>query len=344
MSGIDIYHPYDWHRLREAMPNTATRLITLIMLLQSQPNQKAAELAAQLGVSVRSLHRYMAMLEEMGIPIYTERGPYGGFSLVPGYKMPPLALTPEEAVAVALGTGLVSEMWGQLYREAAQGALAKLDRLLPEEQRAEIAWARRALISTGLNRGDQAAVAPLLEQLRRAVREQRRVEMLYQGGSRPEPERRQVNPYALVHRWGWWYLVGYCSLRQAVRSFRVDRILELAVKAEEFQPGEGFDIRRYLQEEWKVPAPVVMRMRFKAEAAFVARAGRNSWERIDELPDGSVEVSFSAPDLYWAASTALSFGPQVEVLAPPELRELLKEWAADIGRRYEESGEQHENA
>ena len=72
------------------MSTTATRLITLIMLLQDQPNQKAAELAEKLGVSVRTFHRYIGMLDEMGIPVYTERGPYGGFSLVRGYKMPPL--------------------------------------------------------------------------------------------------------------------------------------------------------------------------------------------------------------------------------------------------------------
>jgi predicted DNA-binding transcriptional regulator YafY len=70
------------------MSNTATRLITLIFLLQNQPNQKAAELAEKLGVSVRTLHRYFEMLDEMGIPVYPERGPYGGFSLVRGYKMP----------------------------------------------------------------------------------------------------------------------------------------------------------------------------------------------------------------------------------------------------------------
>ena len=87
------------------MPNPATRLITLIMLLQRKPNQKAHELAEQLGVSVRTVQRYILMLDDMGIPVYAERGPYGGYALVRGYKMPPLVLTPEEAVAVYLGTG-----------------------------------------------------------------------------------------------------------------------------------------------------------------------------------------------------------------------------------------------
>lgn len=74
------------------MNTPATRLITLIMLLLRQPNQKAA-LADSLGVSVRTLHRYFGMLEEMGIPIYAERGRRGGFSLVRGYKRPPLVFT-----------------------------------------------------------------------------------------------------------------------------------------------------------------------------------------------------------------------------------------------------------
>ena len=120
------------------MSTTATRLITLIMMLQRRPNQKAADLAEALGVSIRSVHRYMGMLEEMGLPVYTERGPHGGFSLVRGYAMPPLMFTPEEAVAVYLGTGLVEEMWGTLYREAAQGALAKLDNVLPTDQQQEV--------------------------------------------------------------------------------------------------------------------------------------------------------------------------------------------------------------
>src|SRR5512140_136331 len=148
------------------MANAATRLITLIFLLQNQTNQKASELAEKLGVSLRTIHRYFEMLDEMGIPVYSERGPYGGFSLVRGYKMPPLVFTLEEAVAVVLGTGMVEEMWGDLYRQSARGALAKLENLLPEEQAREVAWARQSLIATGMNRGDLKALTPALEKLR----------------------------------------------------------------------------------------------------------------------------------------------------------------------------------
>lgn len=316
------------------MPNTATRLITLIMLLQRQPNQKATDLAAELGVSVRTLHRYIAMLGELGIPVYSERGRHGGFSLVRGFKIPPLVFTPEEAVAVHLGAGLVEEMWGRLYRDAARGALAKLDNVLPDEQRHEVGWARRTLIATGMHRGDQQSLAPLLDRLRRAARERRRVSMAYRSLSRHETTERRIDPFALVHRWGWWYAVAYCHLRQAVRSFRVDRIVELAVLDEVFDVPADFDIHVYLADELDSQPQVTARLRFAPEWAMLARDSYPFWDTLEEQPDGAVVVTFSAPDVKWAASMVLSYGGCAVVLEPDALRQLVGEWARAIAEQH----------
>jgi predicted DNA-binding transcriptional regulator YafY len=318
------------------MTNTAVRLINLIMLLQRQPNQKAGELAAELGVSVRTLHRYFSMLDELGIPVYSERGPFGGFSLVRGYKLPPLVFTPEEAVAVYLGVNLVEEMWGQLYRNASRGALAKLDNVLPDEQRHEVAWARRSLAATGMHRGDLAALTPVLEKLRRAAREHRRVQMTYLGGSQPEGACRELDAYALLHRWGWWYVVGFCGLRQEVRTFRVDRIAELTLLDQQFNVPNDFDIRHYLATELQAQPLYTARLRFPPQAARAAQESRPYWESYQEQPDGSVLVSLASPTLEWAASTALAYGPAVEVLEPPELRQMVAEWAAGVANKYAE--------
>ena len=316
------------------MANTATRLITLIFLLQNQPNQKASELAGRLGVSLRTVHRYFAMLDEMGIPVYAERGPHGGFSLVRGYKMPPLVFTLEEAVAVVLGTGIVEEMWGQLYREAARGALAKLENLLPKEQAHEVAWARRSLITTGLNRSNLDALAPTLEKLRRAVRERRRMSMRYHSGSSLQSELREMDPYALVHRWGWWYTVGYCHLRREMRSFRADRMEELNLTDHVFQMAEGFNIQEYLEQEWKSQPQIQVRLRFDPEGAQIARQNQVYWEAMEVQPDGAILVTMKTPDLNWAASTAMAYGPLVKVLEPPELQELVREWAQATADKY----------
>jgi predicted DNA-binding transcriptional regulator YafY len=320
------------------MSNTATRLITLIMLLQRQPNQKASELAQELGVSVRTVQRYIAMLDEMGIPIYTERGPYGGYSLVRGYKMPPLVLTPEEAVAIYLGTSLVGEMWGQLYEEAARAALAKLDNLLPDEQRHEVAWARRTLLATHMHRADHAPLAPVLEKLRRATRERRRVTMVYRGRSQPEPIQRDVDAYALVHRWGWWYVIGHCHLRKANRSFRVDRIIELTLLDEVFDVPVDFDAQEYLASELHTQPQVRVCLRFAPQGALLALDDHALWDTVDEQPDGSIVVTFAVPSSESAAGIVLSYGPHVLVLEPDELRVAVSERARAIAAQYGPAG------
>ncbi|MBN1994468.1 MAG: YafY family transcriptional regulator [Anaerolineae bacterium] len=317
------------------MATTATRLISLIMLLQRRPNQKAAELADELGVSVRTLQRYMEMLDEMGIPVYSERGPHGGFSLVRGYKMPPLMLTPEEAVAVYLGTSLVEEMWGQLYQNAARGALVKLDNVLPNEQRHEIAWARRALLATHMHRIDYERLTPHLEKLRRAVRERRRLRMTYRRRSQPEPLQREVDLYALVHRWGWWYAIGYCHTRGAVRSFRVDRVIELMLLDEMFDVPVNFDIQQYLASEPHTQPQVQVCLSFAPEGALLALDDRAMWDSVDEQPDGSVVVTFAISSLEWAARVVLNYGSQVVVLQPEDLRGLVREQSQAIAALYE---------
>ena len=316
------------------MTNTATRLITLIFLLQNQPNQKASELAEKLGVSLRTVHRYFEMLDEMGIPVYSERGPYGGFSLVRGYKMPPLVFTLEEAVAIVLGTGIVEEMWGELYREAARGALAKLENLLPEEQLHEVAWARGSLVATGMNRADLKALTPALEKLRRAIREHRSVDMKYQTSQVPHPAQRGLDPYALVHRWGWWYVIGFCHVHQEVRTFRVDRIFEIALSNTTFAQLSGFTLQDYLKNEMQSQPQVIARLRFEPDAVNIIAGNHSYWETIESKPDGSVEVTFPSPTLEWAAGTTLAYGPAVEVLEPLELRAIVAEWLNATMRKY----------
>jgi predicted DNA-binding transcriptional regulator YafY len=320
------------------MSTTATRLITLILLLQRKPNQKAADLAEELGVSVRTVHRYINQLNEMGIPIYSERGPYGGFSLVRGYKMPPLIFTPQEAVAVYLGTSLVEEVWGQLYADAARGVTAKLDNVLPDEQRQEVAWARRTLVATGMHRADHAPLVPLLEKLRRAARQRRRVTMVYQSRSRPRPLERDLDPYALVHRWGWWYVVGHCHLRDALRTFRVDRIQELTLQHDTYQVPDDFDVHQHLAQETWFPPRFRIRMRFTPQGALEALDERAYWDTTEEQPDGSVVVAFDAAELEWAARVAFWYGPEVEVLEPEELRRRVSEWARAVSSLYTSNG------
>lgn len=316
------------------MPTTATRLITLIMLLQRQPRQTANELAGKLGISARTLHRYILMLDEMGIPIYSERGRYGGFSLVRGYKMPPLILTPEEATAICLGAGLVGELWEGLYDEAAEGAVAKIENVLPDEQRDEVAWARRVLVTAQLKRPGLQPYTPVLNTLRKAIHAQKRVRLSYQGANQNEPIQRDLDAYALAFRQGWWYVIGFCHLRQEMRSFRIDRIHHILQLEANYQIPADFDAQKYLIFEIQSQAQMHVRLQLAAEVAAFALSTPLAWEKVEPQPNGSVIVETSLPDIYWAASMALSYGPGATVLEPEELRQLVREWGQSIVELY----------
>jgi predicted DNA-binding transcriptional regulator YafY len=314
--------------------NAASRLMTLVMMLQRQPNQKAATLARDLGISIRTLHRYISTLDGMGIPVYSERGPLGGFSLVRGYRMPPLIFTPEEAAAVSLGAGLVKEMWGNLYDEAARAALVKIENVLPDDQREEVAWARRSLISAGLRRELLDEHAETLEILRDALRERRRVRIQYQGSTQSRFQERNFSPYALAHDRGWWYAVGFCHLRGAIRTFRIDRIRNAALLEARAEIPADFDPRPYLRMERAEAEQIRVRLRFDREWLNLLSVGRSMWESDEPQPDGSHVVVFPAANPEWAASLILSFGPAVTVEAPESVQRVVSEWAEAIAGRY----------
>ena len=138
----------------------------------------------------------------------------------------------------------------------------------------------------------------------------------------------------MIHRWGWWYTAGYCHLRNAIRTFRVDRIVEITLLGAMFDEPTDFDVQAYLAAEPYARPGVRVRMRFRPEGALIAMDDRSYWETLEPEPDGSLVVTFAAPDLEWATSTALVYGGLAVVLEPTELRRLVVERAQAIAASH----------
>jgi predicted DNA-binding transcriptional regulator YafY len=221
-----------------------------------------------------------------------------------------------------------------LYQAAACGALAKLENLLPDEQRREVAWARTTLLAVGMNWADPGQTAPYLKALRNAIRERRRVRMRYRGQQQCEPMQRDFGPFALAHSWGWQYCVGYCHLRRAIRSFRLDRICDLVVLDQTFVGAADFDLQAYLTTDPWFQRTVRARLRFGPESALIALDQRAYWESCEEQPGGDVLVSFSAPDLETAASIVLRYGFPATIVEPTALRDVVRARASALAARY----------
>ncbi|MCM0677561.1 YafY family transcriptional regulator [Micromonospora phytophila] len=223
------------------MSHPAARVLGMLELLQSHHRLTGAELARRLAVDERTVRRYAATLVELGIPVTADRGRYGGYRLRPGYKLPPLMLTDDEAVAVLLGLVAAERLGLGTEEPATATALAKISRVLPPVLGERLAAVQEHLGFT-LRRSEpdaRPATGTLLT-LAAAARQRRRVRLDYRSFSGAASHRR-LDPYGLVFHAGRWYVTGHDHLRGEVRTFRLDRIGEVATEQEGFTVPDGFD-------------------------------------------------------------------------------------------------------
>jgi predicted DNA-binding transcriptional regulator YafY len=270
----------------------------------------------------------------MGIPIYSERGPYGGFSLVRGYKLPPLIFSAEEATVLYMGANLVQDVWGQTYEDAVTSVTAKLDNVLPDELRQKVAQAQESLVVGGLTARDRRPWEAILHTLRRCIGGRCCVSLRYRNLNQEETER-IVEPYALTFQMGQWYMIGMCRLRQEMRTFRVDRIQQAAPQQECFVVPPDFSVREYWERSMFEPQHTVA-VRFNADMAPRIRQEHAPWMDLTENDDGSLDARFGVTTFNWVVGWVLSYGSAVQVLEPPELITRVRSAATGALEQYAE--------
>src|SRR3954464_12765017 len=228
-----------------AMSQPTTRVLTLVEMLQAREVTGGAELARALEVDRRTLRRYIVMLEELGIPIVTTQGRFGGYQVVPGFKLPPMIFSDEEALALAVGLMAARGLGLAQSMPALATARAKLERVFPAKLKSRL---RAVDESVALEFTRPAAVIDqqVLGLLCSATQERHRVRMAYR--SRDEQTEREFDPYGLVYRAGRWYIVGWCHLRRGLRSFRLDRVGSASSSAATFERPADFDALAYLRQ------------------------------------------------------------------------------------------------
>ena len=308
----------------------ASRLISVLLLLQTRGRMTARELADELEVSLRTVYRDLDGLAAAGVPVYAERGPAGGYQLVDGYRTRLTGLNQDEAEALFLSglEGPAAQLGLGTVLAAAQ---LKVLAALPPELRGRAARLRERFLFVAPRwfRRDEppAALATVAE----GVWASRLLEMTYEG---PDgPAERRVEPLGLVLKAGIWYLVARRD--HLLRTYRVSRILRATCLPERFERPSGFDLAAH----WEATARAFEASTRRLEVLVLVRA-----EAIDELEyatgadvtvlppedaragavpratDGWVRAHFQTSSLETAHDDLLRLGARVEVLAPPELR------------------------
>jgi len=303
------------------MYHPTSRVLTVLELLQSRPSISGPELAARLEMDVRTVRRYITHLQDVGIPIEANIGRHGGYRLCPGFKLPPLIFTEEEATAIMLG--LLGTSWLEIGQSsvAVEGALAKVSRVLPRQARERL----NAMSNHLFFFSPQQEVRPdvsLLISLSEAIGQQQCIAIDYRSHHN-QVTHRKVEPYAIMGWNGHWYLVGYCCLRQDYRTFRLDRIQQVEVLEESFERAEDFDVQAYVMERnsWQ-SAPWQFEVEFQAALYTVQQKIPSSYGSLTETPTGVLFQS-QTENLDYTARYLMALNLPFVIHHPPELREAL---------------------
>jgi predicted DNA-binding transcriptional regulator YafY len=317
----------------------ASRLLTILMILQTRGRTSAETLAGELEVSVRTVYRDIDQLSAAGVPVYAETGRNGGFALLDGWKTRLNGLTAPEARALFF-SGLPGPAGELGLGDEAATAELKLLAALPADWQAE---ARR--MSSRFHLDPRGWFQPghkpeFLKVVAEAVWREARIAMRYQ--SWKDIRDRVIEPLGLVLKGGVWYVVA--QREGMVRTYKLSQIISVEPTGETFVRPRDFDLPRYWEEATRQFERDIYvgtaRVRANAAGRRKLRDMSETLKRtIEELPPMTdplewTEFDIPAEEPAWASHELTRLGDDVEVLAPPELRALMVGHVTTLARRY----------
>jgi predicted DNA-binding transcriptional regulator YafY len=313
-------------------------VLALLEILQSGGTRTVAELAERLDVDERTVRRYVDHLLDLDIPVRSVRGRHGGYRLSPGYRMPPLMLTGEEALAVLLGlvagrrAGLITTSVA-----AAESAVAKVRRVLPEALGRRLDALLEIADFTAPARSTLTAEAEVLLTVAEAARDRRPVELAYLAGHGGASER-VVHPYGVVAHSGRWYLTGFDSASGQVRTFRVDRITSVEMRVGTFDVPTEFDPAQHvLTAIAEAPHQHEVSVRIRSTPDQIRSVFPPAVASLEEIiasdPDAHwVRARIRAQRLEWIPPLLAALDRPFVIEKPDALRDLMRALAGRLAR------------
>ncbi|GAA1799360.1 helix-turn-helix transcriptional regulator [Actinomadura chokoriensis] len=326
----------------------ASRLLSLLLLLQTRERMTARELAAELEVSVRTVYRDVESLSAAGVPVYADRGPDGGYRLLGGYRTRLTGLTEAEAASLPL-SGIPGPAT-QLGLGDVLAAELKLLAALPPALRTRATRIRERfhLDAPGWFRTPDDV--PHLHAIADAVWNQHRIQVRYRRWQRPQQVTRTLEPLGVVLKAGSWYLIARPADPTAdptgdPRTYRISRVLALTSLPDRFDRPDGFDLaahwtaytQRFEADSYPEHATVLISPDGLTRAPTLlppamARAALDTADPPD--PRGWVRAVLPIESVRHAHVEFLKLGADVEVLHPPELRAMITDTVRALAARY----------
>jgi predicted DNA-binding transcriptional regulator YafY len=329
--------------------NRIDRLTAIILLLQGG-RRTAGEIARRFEVSKRTVFRDIEALCEMGVPIVTEAGAHGGYTLMPDYSLAPLQLTARETLLLRLALSSVSQLADTPFKQERESLLAKIQALLPARYQQDI---DQLLQTIRLDIPDRNYATPFIEQLLESARTGQWLCISYRSERRTSEQ--TILPHRLYSAGGFWYCEAYSYERQEERTYRVDRFVAVSAtqanspsspsgqaqgphnrSAPPLAPTSHAPTTRRQPLPYDHPSHPEVRIRLTARGILAMERDPQLGNSIRWLDEEEGLLCFRCPssEYDWLVRTLLSLGRDAEVLAPDVLRNLVRQAAQDVVNKY----------
>jgi predicted DNA-binding transcriptional regulator YafY len=307
--------------------NRFDRITAILVQLQSRRVVKGQELSERFGVSLRTIYRDLRTLEEAGVPLCGEAGL--GYSLADGYRLPPVMFTREEATALITAEKLVMQLTDAHTAELSRGAMDKLRAVLRRSDRDYLEeLSPRITVLASRQPNTALPLTPNThQQLLTSIANHQVVTLDYRAGYHGVASRRDVEPIGIYFGL-YWHVVAFCRLRQEYRDFRLDRIAQLHLRDEQFQPRPE-TLQSYWQKLAEQRQHQRVLVRFAPEAMPHVEENKHyfGWAHEQQLADGWLEITFLTGRPDYLARWLMLFPGQVAVVSPASLQQRMRELA-----------------
>jgi predicted DNA-binding transcriptional regulator YafY len=309
--------------------NRFDRITAILIQLQSKKVVKAQDLAERFGISLRTVYRDIRTLEEAGVPLYGEAGV--GYSLVDGYRLPPVMFTPEEAMAFVTAEKLMERFTDAALQQNYTSAMYKVKAVLRGSEKDMVANLEE-LIEVKDKKRNKNFPTNTLDVLLKAIAEKKAVEMEYRAFGNDENSRRLIEPIGIFHENENWYTIGFCHLRDEYRQFRIDRVR--AIKLTHIAQKERETLKEYRHKEQLKHMHCLKKAVICVDKniAMYLQERRHFFGFVaEEEKESCIEMTFLTASLEEGlARWVLSFADYAEVKEPQELKDRILELAQKV--------------
>jgi predicted DNA-binding transcriptional regulator YafY len=311
--------------------NRIDRLHAILTHLQSKKRVTAQEVADRFNISLRTVYRDVKALEESGVPVIGEAG--SGYTIMEGYRLPPVMFTQEEASALLLGAKLTEHLTDESIKKHFNSALFKIKAVLRTSDKEHMDQLDDNIAVLSRLPADDSAGRYLVE-LQKALGDKKEIRIRYQSGQDAVTDR-TLEPIGLCHYGQAWHLIGWCKLRNNYRDFRVSRIQHLEILDKSFEPETHPSLQEYLDS--MISSSELQEVVVRIDKATARHLGNQKYYYgyvREEVKDDYVYMYYVTSHLEYFGRWLLMYTHHVTIESPEALVTVMKELTEEIRQHY----------